>query len=125
MRRLTMIGLSVHDPRIERPEGTEERQSTLGFSVLISVSPYSLFLTMEFNVKQLIAPALVCLTTLSIVRLQTPQAQTPADLVLLNGQILTVDARDSIAQAVAIAGGRIVAVGTDGDVRARVGNTTE
>ena len=39
--------------------------------------------------------------------------QAPADLVLHNGKVLTVDARDSMAQAVAIAGGRIVAVGSN------------
>ncbi len=37
-----------------------------------------------------------------------PAAQTaaPADLVLRNGKILTVDATDSVAEAVAIAGGK-------------------
>jgi predicted amidohydrolase YtcJ len=35
------------------------------------------------------------------------------DLVLVNGKIITVDARDSIAQAVAISGGKIVAVGSN------------
>src|SRR5687767_11622744 len=55
-----------------------------------------------------------------------PSAQTtPADLVLQNGQILTVDARDSVAQAVAIAGGRIVAVGSNEDIRARIGAATQ
>ncbi len=52
------------------------------------------------------------------------QAQTPADLVLNNGKIITVDARDSLAQAVAITAGRIVAVGTNDDVRARIGSRT-
>src|SRR4051812_4400230 len=40
-----------------------------------------------------------------------------ADLVLVNGKIVTVDARFSIAQAIAIKGERIVAVGTSADVR--------
>lgn len=35
-----------------------------------------------------------------------------ADLVLINGNILTVDAHDSIAEAVAISNGKIIAVGT-------------
>ena len=43
---------------------------------------------------------------------QQPAASAPADLVLVNGKILTVDASDSVAEAVAISGGRIVAVGT-------------
>ena len=58
---------------------------------------------------------------------ERPAAQpvSPADLVLLNGKILTVDTRDSIAQAVAIAGGKIVAVGSNDDVRARIGSNTQ
>ena len=40
-------------------------------------------------------------------------AQQPAaDLILTNGRIITVDAQFSIAQAVAVRGDRIVAVGT-------------
>jgi predicted amidohydrolase YtcJ len=53
-------------------------------------------------------------------------AQAPAaDLVLVNGTILTVDANDTVAQAVAIAGGKIVAVGSTDAVRSRVGAGTE
>jgi predicted amidohydrolase YtcJ len=48
-----------------------------------------------------------------------------ADRVLVNGRILTVDGADSIAEAVAIRGGRIVAVGSNRDVEALVGNETE
>ena len=44
-------------------------------------------------------------------------AQQPrADLILVNGRVLTVDANDRVAQAVAIAGNRIVAVGTSAEV---------
>ena len=46
------------------------------------------------------------------------QAASPeADLVLLNGRILTVDAKDSVAEAVGIAGGKIVAVGSNEEVK--------
>jgi predicted amidohydrolase YtcJ len=48
-----------------------------------------------------------------------------ADLVLTNGKVLTVDARDSVAQAVAVSGGKIVAVGTNEDVKARIGASTQ
>ena len=61
-----------------------------------------------------------------VVTMGYPSAQsTPADLVLQNGNILTVDARDSIAQAVAIVGGRIVAVGRTDDMRVRIGAATQ
>jgi predicted amidohydrolase YtcJ len=44
-------------------------------------------------------------------------AQQPrADLILVNGRVLTVDASDRIAQAVAVAGSRIIAVGTTAEV---------
>jgi predicted amidohydrolase YtcJ len=44
-------------------------------------------------------------------------AQQPrADLILVNGRVLTVDTSDRIAQAVGIAGGRIVAVGSTAEV---------
>ena len=44
-------------------------------------------------------------------------AQQPrADLILVNGRVLTVDATDRVAQAVGIAGNRIVTVGSTADV---------
>ena len=52
----------------------------------------------------------VSVALLLLAATETPQAQAPADLVLINGRVLTVDANDSVAQAVAIASGRIVAV---------------
>jgi predicted amidohydrolase YtcJ len=48
-----------------------------------------------------------------------------ADLVFVNGAVYTVDAARSWAQAVAVRDGRIVAVGTDGDVRDLAGRGTE
>ncbi|MBZ5610488.1 MAG: amidohydrolase family protein [Acidobacteriia bacterium] len=42
-----------------------------------------------------------------------PNAATPqADTILINGKVITADAGDSIAEAVAIRGGKILAVGT-------------
>ena len=49
----------------------------------------------------------------------------PADLVLTNGTIITVDARDSVAQALAVTGGRIVFVGSSDGVKRFVGERTE
>jgi predicted amidohydrolase YtcJ len=44
-------------------------------------------------------------------------AQQPrADLILVNGRVLTVDSADRVVQAVGISGNRIVAVGTNADV---------
>ena len=43
-------------------------------------------------------------------------AQTRADLLLVNGRVLTVDSTDRVAQAVGIAGNRIIVVGTTAEV---------
>jgi predicted amidohydrolase YtcJ len=51
--------------------------------------------------------------------------EPPADLVLTGGAVYTVDAARSWAQAVAIRGGRIAAVGRDADMRPFVGARTE
>ena len=48
----------------------------------------------------------------------------PADLVLLDGKVLTVDARFSEARAFAVRGGRFVSVGSNDEVRAYVGPST-
>jgi predicted amidohydrolase YtcJ len=41
-----------------------------------------------------------------------------ADLILVNGHVLTIDSRNSIVEAVAIRAGRILAVGTNEQIRA-------
>jgi predicted amidohydrolase YtcJ len=48
----------------------------------------------------------------------------PADLVLRNGKIITVDRDFSIRQAVAIRDGRFIVVGSDRDVRVLIGRGT-
>ena len=48
-----------------------------------------------------------------------------ADLVLLHGTVLTVDAHDSVAQALAVRDSRIVVVGTDAQVMRLVGPATK
>ena len=47
-----------------------------------------------------------------------------ADLVLINGKVITLDSRSSIHQAVATKGQRVVAVGTNEEVRALAGKDT-
>jgi len=51
-----------------------------------------------------------------------PAQNLAADLVLVHGHILTVDANDSIAQAIAVRHGVIVKVGTDAEVLEFAGN---
>jgi predicted amidohydrolase YtcJ len=53
-------------------------------------------------------------------------SQVPsADLVLLNGTIITVDARDSIVEALAVRNGRIAFAGSSSAARAYIGEKTE
>ena len=47
-----------------------------------------------------------------------------ADVIFYHGKFLTMDARSSVAQAVAVQGGKIIAVGTDAAVRRTRGTTT-
>jgi predicted amidohydrolase YtcJ len=51
-------------------------------------------------------------------------AAQAADLVLFNGKVLTVDAADRVAQAVAIRGDKIVAVGSNADMQRLAGPST-
>src|SRR5688572_29321842 len=51
-------------------------------------------------------------------------AEAPADLVVVNGKVLTLGGAPTRASAVAIKDGVFVAVGSDADVRKRVGPET-
>jgi predicted amidohydrolase YtcJ len=53
------------------------------------------------------------------------QATTPADLVITNGKVVTLEDDAPVAQAVAAAGGKIVAVGTNAEIRKYIGPKTE
>jgi predicted amidohydrolase YtcJ len=55
---------------------------------------------------------------------QTQGQAQRADLILTGGKVVTVDDRFTIAQAVAVLGDRIVAVGRDADVEALAGPST-
>jgi hypothetical protein len=56
--------------------------------------------------------------------LATQNLAAPADLVLLDGKILTVDDRFGVAAALAVRDGRFIAVGSNQDVRRYIGSTT-
>jgi predicted amidohydrolase YtcJ len=53
------------------------------------------------------------------------QTVSPVDLVLTNGRVVTVEESQPEAQAIAITGDRIVAVGSSGDIRPYVGPATK
>ena len=64
----------------------------------------------------------VLLAIVTIAAAQQPVA--PPDTILVNAHVVTVDARFSIAEAVAIAGGRFTAVGTSAAIRRLAGPKT-
>jgi hypothetical protein len=69
--------------------------------------------------RALLAPIALYLTVASLGAPNIADAAPPAeaaDAVFLNGKIVTVDAADSIAQAVAVRNGRILRVGTNAEV---------
>lgn len=49
----------------------------------------------------------------------------PADLVIKNGKVITVDANDTIAEAVAVFNGKIVKVGTNADMDSLIKDETK
>lgn len=54
-----------------------------------------------------------------------PYTQASADVALINGVVITVDNADSVAQAIAITGGKISAVGTNDGIKGYIGGGTE
>ncbi len=55
---------------------------------------------------------------------EKPQAAAQADTVLLGGKIVSLDARDSIHEALAIRDGQIVAVGSNAEITGYIGEKT-
>jgi len=55
----------------------------------------------------------------------TPASANPADLLLLNGKIITLDAASSVKQALAIEGGHITATGSTDELRKLAGPSTK
>ena len=62
----------------------------------------------------------IAITAVVLLRAQPP----PPDTILVNGHVVTVDARFSIAQAIAIRDGRFTAVGSTADIRKLAGPRT-
>jgi predicted amidohydrolase YtcJ len=63
-------------------------------------------------------------TLLAVALASAAQAQS-ADTILLNGKIVTLDAKSSVAQAVAIRDGRVMAVGANDEIRKLAGPATK
>ena len=79
---------------------------------------------MTRSITATLATALLLVVAAGVRITSQPAAQTPADLVLRNGRIVTVDDRLPEAQALAASGGKIVFVGSNADVARYVGPST-
>ena len=73
-----------------------------------------------FSIRWTRLPTYLCGIAITLAAPASRSQAPPAapDLILLHGRILTVDANDSIAQAIAIRRGIILKVGTDDEIKA-------
>src|SRR5438270_7221423 len=62
----------------------------------------------------------LCATLASAPLSSSAQRRRSVSLLLVNGKVFTADARGTIAEAVAVEGDRIVAVGTTREIEARM-----
>jgi predicted amidohydrolase YtcJ len=77
-----------------------------------------------FSLASVAAVAVVTMPTVPAGVLRAQQASRPPDLVLTNGRVYTLDAARPWAEAIAIDGTRIAAVGTTAEIRAMAGPAT-
>ncbi|MCE9524951.1 MAG: amidohydrolase family protein, partial [Planctomycetales bacterium] len=61
--------------------------------------------------------ALLLITLLGFGLASRARAEDPADLVLLGGKIVTLDRKERVASALAVRRGRIIAAGTDAEIK--------
>ncbi|MGH9347092.1 MAG: amidohydrolase [Vicinamibacterales bacterium] len=61
---------------------------------------------------------------LGVVGAMAAQGPAGADLIFTSGKVITLDSRSRVASALAVAGERIIAVGTDAEVLAHKGRST-
>jgi len=74
--------------------------------------------------RKWIPPLVVAFCAVAVSLLPGSAQERPADLVIRNGKILTMDANRPLAQALAARGDVILAVGTDEEIQPYVGPTT-
>lgn len=80
---------------------------------------------MKRKARAVATAGVVAVATVATAVQADAKSTRPADVVWRNGSIYTVDAKDSIQQAVAVRGGRIVYVGSNRGVRGYVGRRTK
>lgn len=80
---------------------------------------------MRLSSVSLAALILLGMSISSAVTAQSPILMNYADLILVNGKVLTVDQNFSIAEAIAVRDGRVLATGSNDDMLALAGPETQ
>jgi predicted amidohydrolase YtcJ len=76
------------------------------------------------RVPRLLLSGVLALASITLLSDASGQSTQAPELILRNGRVVTVDASFSIAEAVAISGGRFVAVGKSSDIARMAGPST-
>ncbi len=76
---------------------------------------------MRMQIANFLRAALLCVCVLAIA---SPASSQNADTILVNGKILTVDAKFSTREAIAVRDGKITAVGSNSEIRKQAGPQT-
>jgi predicted amidohydrolase YtcJ len=76
------------------------------------------------NKQRLGTAVAACLVSLLLTAVAAQPPTRPPDLILAHGKVLTVDAHDSVGQAIAIRNGRVLKVGPDAAILALAGPGT-
>ncbi|MDN3221720.1 amidohydrolase [Pseudomonas nunensis] len=79
---------------------------------------------MKFSRLFIAVAATTAFASVGLVGCQT-QGSSGADMVMRNGYVYTVDGKNSVQQAIAVTGGKIVYVGSDAGVAAYIGKQTQ
>ena len=67
----------------------------------------------------------IVLVVMAVLFACSSEKKEPADLVLMNGKIVTVDEANPVAQALAIKGDEILAVGSDKEIKPHISDATK
>jgi predicted amidohydrolase YtcJ len=79
---------------------------------------------LKFSRLFIAVAATTAFASVGLVGCQT-QGSSGADMVMRNGYVYTVDGKNSVQQAIAVTGGKIVYVGSDAGVAAYIGKQTQ
>jgi len=97
----------------------------LGIIGAVVAAVVGLILLRKPSKQTSVTPTPVTQTSVTAPPVTPPDRGQTAQLVLVNGKIITVDPNDSVVQAVAVDAGKITKAGTNEEVTALIGNDTQ